>query len=838
MRKFKTLVAAVIIVFAAALPAAAAKLSPALGGRLAGLADSAGVGVVVVSFNTTGGLNDSHVALLRSLGVTKGLTYPTLGMVALPAATAGQVRALAANPAVRSVWDNERLYYFDYQARTVTGAERVRSDANFRAQNGQMPVSGKGDFSVLIIDSGIDATHSDLKLGTKVVQNVQVLADTETVEGFTPVVALENVPNTDQSVGHGTHCAGIVGGTGTVSAGRYAGVAPGSKLIGAGLGAGLFVINALGAWEWGLANQDVYGIRVVSNSYGSFADFDPDNPINIASRAAVIDRGMVVVFAGANSGPTKGSYNKYAKAPWVIGVAAGTKEGGLAGFSSRGLPAEERLADNDPLNDNDAPTITAPGTGREFESNAAKFTAAYVSTRSTSNVTANGLDSDAELEPQYAPFYTQISGTSMATPYVAGVVALLLDANPNLTPDQVKRIITETATRMPGYRDFEVGAGYINAYAAVDKAFNLGRQYSAPSAYAFNAGFTISGPAPAKFHIDFNPAALPGPDSSNARRFTVQPGMNVLDVLARVDTAAETGDGNLVGVVVTAPDGKTYSSGIEYPVIGAPVRGVIVNDPVPGDWYLEVRGARGLVAVPGVSLPTSGAAPPGAVDGTIVQKRYDLAPIADIGTHALRAAIETALKARRMDTFADGTFRPDSQVTREDFARTLSLVTPMRQSLGAAPRFTDVSGDLSGIAEALSANGSTLRDWDFTPAGLMSGSGTSFNPAGAASRLDLAVAFVRALGLDAEAKKLAGSNVTYQGAVLSDNGQIAPALRGYVQYAIDKGFLEVYPAEVRQIGPGQFQALPGPRVEPSNGLTRASLASKVNLFAARFAAGN
>jgi hypothetical protein len=97
---------------------------------------------------------------------------------------------------------------------------------------------------------------------------------------------------------------------------------------------------------------------------------------------------------------------------------------------------------------------------------------------------------------------------------------------------------------------------------------------------------------------------------------------------------------------------------------------------------------------------------------------------------------------------------------------------------------------------------------------------------------------VRALGLDAEAKAKAGANVTSGGITLSDNSQIPASLRGYVQLAIDRGFLEVYPAEVRQIGPGQFIALPGPRVEPMNGLTRAALAAKVNAFAARFAAGN
>jgi serine protease AprX len=63
------------------------------------------------------------------------------------------------------------------------------------------------------------------------------------------------VPNTDQTVGHGTHCAGIIGGSGIRSGGGYAGVAPGAKIVGAGLGAGLFVLNAIGAWEYGLANQ-------------------------------------------------------------------------------------------------------------------------------------------------------------------------------------------------------------------------------------------------------------------------------------------------------------------------------------------------------------------------------------------------------------------------------------------------------------------------------------------------------------------------------------------------------------------------------------------------------
>jgi serine protease AprX len=836
-RKLTTFVAALVIALAAH-SAFAAKLSPSLSTKLPGLADSAPVGVVIVSFNNTGAITDAQLGVLRSLGIAGGKTFPHLGMVAVNA-TAGQVRALAASPSVRSVWSNDRLFYYDYQARTLTGVDRTKQDTGFMKLNGGLPVSGKGDFSVLIIDSGIDATHDDLKLGQTVIQNVQVLmgSDTVTNDGFTPVVALENVPNTDQSVGHGTHCAGIVAGTGQRSGGKYAGVAPGAHLIGAGLGAGVFVLNALGAWEWGLANQYAYNIRVVSNSYGSFAAFDPNDPINVASKAAH-DGGIVVVFAGANSGPGKNTFNRYAKAPWVISVAAGTKEGGLASFSSRGTPAEQRLNDDDPLNDFDAPTITAPGTGREFASDSSKFTAAIISTRSTSNLVANGQTDDTEIEPTMIPFYTQISGTSMATPYVAGVVALMLDADPTLTPDEIKQLIVETATRMPGYQDFEVGAGYINAYAAVDKVFHRERQYNTFNNVRFNAQFTVSGPAPVSFHIDYDPTGTPGEGSVNSKSFDVPAGMNVLDVIAAIDNVAQTGDGNVIGMVVYAPDGTAYSSGIALPVLDAPSREVVVRDPAAGHWRVEIRGARGLTAVPGVSLPTSGAGLPGPVDGTITLQRFDLAPVADIQNDALRTDIETALKNRRIDTLADGLFHPDQAATREDFARALLLNTPVRQSLGSAPKFADVSGDLSALADALTANGSTLRDWNFAPAGLMSATATGFSPATTITRLDLAVAFVRALGLDTEAKAKAGTAVTYNGSALTDNAQIPAALRGYVQYAIDKGFLEVYPAEVKQIAPGQFQALPGPRVEPSNAVTRAALAAKLNAFAAKFAAGN
>jgi serine protease AprX len=817
--------------------ASAATLSPALRDKLTGLANNASVGMVIVSFKAPNGLQASHLNILRSVGVLGGQTFPKLGMVAQPM-TAGQVRALQNNPNIRSIWSNDALRYYMNQARVLTGVDRLRVDAGFMARNGAMPVSGAGDFSVLVIDSGIDATHQDLTYGTKVIQNVHPVLATSTLAGFTPNVTIENLPNTDETVGHGTHCAGIIGGTGARSGGAYSGVAPGAKIIGAGLGAGILVVNPLGAWEWALTNQFRYNIRVISNSYGPLGGgpFDPDNPITIASKM-MYDRNVMVVFAAGNDGAAKNTMSPYAKAPWVIGVAAGTKDGTLVDFSSRGTPRAERLGDSDPLNDNDAPTITAPGTGRAFETSLDRlgFTAAIVSTRSTANLTANGLTDDAELPPGMIPFYTQISGTSMATPFVAGTVALMLDADPTLTPDQIKQIITDTASRMPGYEDFEVGAGYLNAYAAVDKVFNRSKAYRSFQDVSFNAQFGEERPAAQNFHIDFSPETS-GPASANATTFTVAPGMNVLDVYARVDDMAGEGLGNLVGIRVTSPSGVNYSTAIEYPVIGSSAREVTVDNPEAGTWTMEVRGARGLTAAPQASSPMQ-AALPGPVDGSVTQIKYTLPNIPDISGHALRSDIEFALKNRLIDVDSSGNFLPDGAVTRTDLAGSMMLNSALRQSLPASPRFADVSGDLSRIAEAVTANGSTLRDYDFTGAGTMTAPSNMFYPGMTAQRVDIAVAFVRALGHDREALALAGTDVTFEGSVISDNAQIAPALRGYVQIAIDNGLFETYPAGVVETAPGQFQAMPGPRFEPHSPVTRAVFAQKLIAYHQLFTTG-
>ncbi len=818
--------------------AQAASVAPNLQTKLATLGPEDPVGMVIVSFNTQSGLRESHLNILRSVGVTGGQTFPTLGMVAQPM-TVAQVRALAADPAVASIWSNDPVFYYMDSARMLTGVEKLRVDAGFTFRNGGMPISGRGedftnrDFSVLVIDSGIDATHADLQLGQNVIQNVQTVVGAGTLSGFTTNVAVENVPNTDQTVGHGSHCAGIIGATGARSGGLFAGVAPGAKIIGAGLGAGTplqsFVLNAIAAWEWGLTNQFRYKIRVVSNSYGSPGPFNPNDPIMRAAEMAY-GRNITVLFAGANSGPGRGTWNSYAKAPFVIGVAAGTKEGTLADFSSRGIPRAERLGNDDPLDDFDAPTITAPGTGRAFASNASRFTSGIVSVRSL--LTSATVAADSELTPTEALFYTQKSGTSMATPFAAGVVALMLDADPTLTPDEVKQILIETASVMPGYEEWEVGAGYINAYAAVDKTFNRSKGFRSRQDATFNLTLTES-TAEVPFHIDFNPV-FSGPTSTNAVPFNVETGVSLLDVRATVDVPGEPGATNVVGIRLHAPDGTVISPG--FPIGTSPFRQVLVENPAPGTWYVEARGTRGLSTVPQFTSPAQVAAP-GPVDGTVAKVSYNLPPIADINGHPKKNSIEMALKSRLIDLFADGTFRPNSTLTREELARSLALNTSLRQSIGATPKFGDVSGDLLGIAEAVTAKGSTLRDYDFVGSGMMSFTGSTFNPGGTVSRLDFAVALIKALGHDGAARGLANSTVTFNGTPLTDNAQIPGPLRGYVQLAINKGLFEAFPAEIRQIAPGQFVAIPGPRFEPGTTVDRADFAARLNTYRTLFSAG-
>lgn len=424
----------------------------------------------VVTFHGAGAPTAAQVGLLRQVGITTGVTLRSLPIAGV-LVTRAQVDALAARPDVRSIYLNRALSYDNAEATQYTGVDRVRTDATMIRDNDGMPVDGTG-VTVLVNDSGVDGTHSDHQFGSHLVQNVEAAFNLNALEPtLLPVVYLENVPNTDVTGGHGTHVAGIVGATGARSNGTYEGVAPGASLVGYGSGAALLLLDVLGGFDYAITHQAQYDIRVITNSWGDTSDVgtpvNPNDPIVQATKRA-FDRGIVVVFSAGNSGPGAGTITgNYKKAPWVITVAAGgargAEQGMLADFSSRGIAGAggSFVIDGETWTYEDRPTLTAPGMK-------------VISTRAVSPVGALGTPDDiALIEPAYLPFYTTLSGTSMAAPHVAGIVALMLDANPQLTPLQVKQILAQTTTPMPGYQVWEVGTGYVNAYSAVQHAFAL-----------------------------------------------------------------------------------------------------------------------------------------------------------------------------------------------------------------------------------------------------------------------------------------------------------------------------------------------------------------------------
>ena len=464
----KTLLLMLLSASSAVTLQAQAVLDPQLQAAMVG---GTGLRQVIVTFKGTGAPSAAAMQTLSGLGIAKGRTLRELPIAGV-LATDAQINQLAASPNVVSLYLNRSLSLENEGATHLTGARRVRTESSFTQRNGGLPVAGTG-IGLVVNDSGVDGTHPDLKLGANLKQNVLGTSNLNAQDGMLPVTYLENIANTDQSGGHGTHVAGIAGATGAASNGQHAGVAPGASIVGYGTGAGLLILDVIGAFDYALVNQFRYNIRVITNSFGTTSDIgtdvDPADPITVATKRCV-DRNIVVVFSAGNSGSGSGTITgKYKKAPWVIAVANADKAGVLAPSSSRGRKGVGGTfsVDGENFTWRDEPTVTAPGTD-------------IISTRTVSPVGVLSTQQDvAVLPPGQLPFYTHLTGTSMAAPHVAGIVALMLDANPALTPYQVKAILEETATNLPNRESWEVGRGMVNAYAAVDRAFRAAPGYGA-----------------------------------------------------------------------------------------------------------------------------------------------------------------------------------------------------------------------------------------------------------------------------------------------------------------------------------------------------------------------
>jgi len=773
----------------------------------------------VVTYNHAGAPTAADVSTLKALGITRGVTMrnlPIAGALATPA----EVRALAQRSDVASIYYNAPVRYFDVEANQLSSVTRMFQNPGDYSH--AIPFSGAG-VTVEINDSGIDATHQDLQFGTHVVQNTTGLTNLNSLDSMLPITYVEGVPNTDISSGHGTHCAGIVGGSGARSNGLYRGVAPGAQLVGYGSGAVISILDAVGGLDYAATNQFSYGapIRVVSNSWGTTGPFDPTDPVNVASYE-LYKRGIVTVFAAGNDGPGEDTHNPYAQAPWVISVGASEKDAVLTSFSSRGKRGESgtfTMADGKSWTYYNLPTVVAPGVD-------------IVSTRTATGALPPlaAQEDAATLDPAYLPFYTHMSGTSMATPHVAGIVALMLEANPNLTPADVRTILQRTATNMTGRLDWEAGAGHVNTYEAVAMAAGIRTDYGATvnSLRTFNSNAVlVKGADPIPFSVDFAPVGTVGEQS-----FTV--GSDVAWI-----TAKATIDANTLAVVLIDPDGNRYGSAIALPVLGDTVS---TSAPAkPGVWRVTVRG---IGSVSGTSVDplkvTNGYAAPGTVTGTIsFLNSGGYTGLNDVAGNAAESAIEFAVANRLVDGYSDKTFKPDQYLKRSELAQYLVMGASVRQHLpfNRVPSFTDLSTSSAAypFAEAAIARGASLRDLGQTQAGVMGLLNGSFRPNDNVTRVSLAYSLVQALALQDQALAFNGTLTAFydgQRIPVDDAGLIAPSLRGYVQLALDQGLINARFAVTQ--GPYDLQPTLHAYFDPNKLVTRAAYAVAAGRFLADY----
>lgn len=413
---------------------------------------------VIVQYKHTP--SQSHYATMTARGarlhaklhMIRGAAF-TVPVSALP--------ALEADPEIESVTIDHPMTVMDDLTNAATGVSA--------AWNSGFTGAGIG---VAVIDSGINDSHPDLWDSTETSSRVVYHQD------FTGTPTTNSNGANYDLYGHGTHVAGIIAGNGYLSGGRYAGVAPQANLIDLraldanGAGSDSTVIAAI---QQAIALKNVYNIRVINLSLGRGIPVSyTQDPLCQAVEAAW-NNGIVVVVAAGNLGRLSvngsngfGTITAPGNDPYVITVGATKSNSSTspaaetkASYSSKGPTTYDHVLKPDIMAPgNDIVSLAAPG---------ATLEASYP----TAAVT--GTDGNAD--------YFTLSGTSMATPAVAGAAALLLQEQNTLTPDQVKARLMKTAYKMgmfstsayvphllmsfvDFYDLFSVGSGLLNVQAA------------------------------------------------------------------------------------------------------------------------------------------------------------------------------------------------------------------------------------------------------------------------------------------------------------------------------------------------------------------------------------
>jgi serine protease AprX len=429
---------------------------------------------------------NAHLKSLHGRGATIKSQFHTIKAVTMRV-PASMLAELANDPNVTYITPDRTQ---KMAANPVTEEFATAVTADLAASRYGFNGTGVG---VALIDSGI-AAHPDLNNASGV---SRVVYSQSFVAGD---------PTTSDDFGHGTHVAGLIGGTGASSgtangyAATYAGMAPGVNLINLrvldqnGNGSDSQVIAAL---EQAIALQSTYNIGVINMSLGRpvFESYTLD-PVDQAVEAAW-QAGIVVVVAAGNNGRYAatdgyGTIDVPGNDPSVITVGASMTmltptrvDDQITSFSSKGPTTLDHIA---------KPDLVAPGNN-------------LVSLR----VAGSTLDT---TYPQYeiwptsgTAMYYELSGTSMATPLVSGAVALMLQQNPSLTPDQVKAALMLTAWKGVGQFTsshssigtlfsneddiFTYGAGYLDVDAALGNTQLATGLALSPTAVA-NANGTVT----------------------------------------------------------------------------------------------------------------------------------------------------------------------------------------------------------------------------------------------------------------------------------------------------------------------------------------------------------
>jgi serine protease AprX len=399
-----------------------------------------------------------------------------------------------ATGAATDVYPDERIQLFDTASSDAMGAAQTRAAG----------LTGKG-VTVAVVDSGCDATHSDL--ADHVVHNVKLFGpeygnmppDPRQPGDGALVIPIEQGPynNSDLGSGHGTHVSGIIAADGTTSP-DHLGVAPDANLICYAIGEVLFTTAVISAYDHMLDQPRLWDIDVVNNSWGNaFRAYDPGDPVNVATHA-VASKGVVVVFAAGNAGSENAevSLNPFSQPTWVISVAADSVDKVRADFSSNGAEF-----------DNSQPVALA---GDPQQIQHSTFTGSRIGVYHP-DVTAPGLTISSSCDTigvavgPCPPNSNEVaSGTSMASPHVAGAAAVLLQANPRLTPAQVQMALQVTATPVTNTEEtgrsafWQAGYGHVDLAAAVKLVRSrdyakllVAKQKAADDAVLKSTGFTV-----------------------------------------------------------------------------------------------------------------------------------------------------------------------------------------------------------------------------------------------------------------------------------------------------------------------------------------------------------